>query len=182
MYAGRRDVKSDEVDDGLSGAHRACRPTRMVLDSETSEGGVVSLDAELGSTRPTVKRRRFTPKKRRLDGSLTSVIALMRALPLDDNGCQIWPAGAANNNGYGRFNVRIDGRQRGILAHRASLAAHLGRELTGAEEVMHSCDVPRCVNPDHLKIGTHRENMQDMMRKGRGGGFAAPKPSNERMT
>lgn len=121
-----------------------------------------------------MRRRRWAPKKRFLDGTVESAIRLMRSIEPDANGCQIWPAGAATNNGYGRFNVRDGaGKQRGVLAHRASLEAHLGRKLVRGEEVMHRCDVPRCVNPEHLVVGTHRENMIDMMSKGRAGGFAA---------
>mgnify|MGYP000870162498 CR=1 FL=1 len=99
----------------------------------------------------------------------------MRALPFDPRGCQVWALGAATNNGYGRFNYRDAGGQRLMPAHRASLAAHLGRELHPGEKVMHLCDVPKCVNPVHLAIGSHAENMADMARKGRGRSGASPR-------
>lgn len=53
-------------------------------------------------------------------------------------------------------------------AHRLSytLAKH---PIQSSEQlVMHSCDNPPCINPAHLSLGTHHENMQDMMRKNRG--------------
>ncbi len=37
-------------------------------------------------------------------------------------------------------------------------------------EVMHLCDVPGCINPKHLSLGTHKENMHDSIKKGRDGG------------
>lgn len=109
------------------------------------------------------------------DGTLPIVMQYMRDLPHDESGCQIWPLGAATNNGYGRFNIRVDGKQRGVLAHRASLADYLGRPLRDDERVLHSCDTPRCVNPAHLRVGTHAENMRDMALKGRGRSGAQPR-------
>lgn len=75
--------------------------------------------------------------------------------------CWIW-CGARNNNGYGVFRVR----GRNYLAHRYAYANDLDYPPK-TFEVLHSCDNPRCVNPDHLRLGTHADNMRDSATKGR---------------
>lgn len=76
--------------------------------------------------------------------------------------CWVW-TGATARNGYGVF--RIDGRNVG--AHRFSF--HLATGITPGElDVLHACDNPPCVQPDHLFLGTQRDNMADMHAKGRG--------------
>ncbi|MEU5341281.1 HNH endonuclease [Streptomyces sp. NPDC020766] len=73
-----------------------------------------------------------------------------------------------DRTGYGEFDVTENGRQRKFKATRW-IAGHLrGEELTRGEVVLHACDRPECVAPHHLRVGTHTENMLDMMTKGRG--------------
>lgn len=79
----------------------------------------------------------------------------------DGLGCWLW-TGLVNNMDYGTF--RIGGKS--VLVHRFSYELHRGAIPSGMV-VMHSCDVPGCVNPDHLKLGTMKDNTQDMMAKGR---------------
>lgn len=74
------------------------------------------------------------------------------------NGCLLW-TGPLNDDGYG---VLPHGRK----AHRAVYSMHHGT-IPGGLEVRHSCDVRACVNPDHLHLGTHLENMGDMVARGR---------------
>jgi HNH endonuclease len=78
------------------------------------------------------------------------------------NSCWLWTA-ALSPKGYGTF--RVGPRQR--RAHRVSYELFVGPIPDGAV-VMHSCDVPRCVRPDHLTAGSQLENQQDMTAKGRG--------------
>lgn len=74
-----------------------------------------------------------------------------------EGGCWLWRLGVVST-GYAHFC--------GKLAHRVSYRFYKG-EIPKGMVVMHSCDVRHCVNPDHLSIGTHKMNMEDMIRKGR---------------
>ena len=77
--------------------------------------------------------------------------------------CWVWTRGTYQL-GYGAF--RIDGRSVG--AHTQSWIFHFGQIPKGMQ-VCHRCDNPPCVRPDHLFLGTARDNVRDMMSKGRGG-------------
>jgi len=87
--------------------------------------------------------------------------------------CLIWTGG--QKEGYGVICVD---RKR-VLVHRLVLERKLGRDLQPGECACHSCDTPLCVNPEHLWLGTHQENMDDRERKGRG--VPPPRPKNEQM-
>lgn len=75
--------------------------------------------------------------------------------------CWLW-TGSRMGEWHGQFRFR----GRAFLAHRAAWTLYVG-EIPEGLLVCHKCDVPNCVNPDHLFIGTHKDNMQDMIRKGR---------------
>lgn len=78
--------------------------------------------------------------------------------------CWNWLWGK-NAQGYGR--VKIGGKL--YSAHRIAFAIAKGDELVhGAKRlVLHSCDNPSCCNPEHLRLGSYRDNMQDMLSRGR---------------
>ena len=84
----------------------------------------------------------------------------------DETGCWIWCASSARG-GYGQFNTSKDDGRKWYRAHRFSYEAYKGK-IPDGYVVMHVCDTPACVNPDHLKVGTQADNIADRDAKGRG--------------
>lgn len=78
--------------------------------------------------------------------------------------CWLW-TGDLNNHGYGVFYRMMPGSRK-IFAHRNSWILHFS-EIPSSAKVLHKCDTPACVNPDHLFLGSQRDNIQDMLNKGR---------------
>ena len=77
----------------------------------------------------------------------------------------MWTAATANG-GYG--TIGLGGRDAGNeRAHRLSWIWSNGRPLKPSEIVRHSCDVPACVNPKHLLVGTKLDNTHDAMERSR---------------
>jgi len=76
--------------------------------------------------------------------------------------CWLWK-GAKGKNSYGKMS--IDGKHK--KAHRISWEIYVG-EIPKDMHVLHKCDNPPCVNPNHLFLGTQADNNKDMFSKGRG--------------
>ena len=83
-------------------------------------------------------------------------------IPEPNSGCWLWTA-AYGRRGYGLI---WDGKRLAI-AHRVSWEMHRG-EIPAGLKVLHKCDVPPCVNPEHLFLGTQKDNVDDMLAKQRG--------------
>lgn len=79
-----------------------------------------------------------------------------------DNGCWEWTA-CLDKYGYGEF--RFEGKTK--RAHRVSWILKHG-SIDDSLFICHKCDNPKCVNPDHLFLGTRLDNQRDMSKKNRG--------------
>ncbi len=83
-----------------------------------------------------------------------------KASPPNHQGCRLW-LGAIGSDGYGHLRMG----KKVIAAHRVAFFIRHGRYPKGSAR--HSCDEPLCVEADHLIDGTHKENMEDCVRRGR---------------
>ncbi|HEU4986833.1 MAG TPA: HNH endonuclease [Rhizobiaceae bacterium] len=108
-------------------------------------------------------RRRLYVRKGQ-DQNATEHLARRLANGLDaaeDGQCWEWQR-AHNGQGYGRLTV--NGRQ--VYAHRLSFEL-AGGVIPDGLDVLHECDNPRCINPEHLSVGTRSKNMADCHARGR---------------
>jgi hypothetical protein len=85
---------------------------------------------------------------------------LRRVYKTDD--CWLWTGGRIKASGYGSF--WSNGKT--VSAHRWSYMHFVGKIPPGMS-VLHSCDQPSCVRPSHLRLGTQKDNVHDMIEKGR---------------
>jgi len=89
------------------------------------------------------------------------------------NDCWEWKA---KHQRYG--NIRVDGKV--TRAHRFSYSFFKG-EIPKGINVCHKCDNTYCVNPDHLFLGTQKDNHDDMVAKGRRASFVGEKNGNSKL-
>jgi hypothetical protein len=101
---------------------------------------------------------------------------LSRAEPEQNSGCWLWFR-SLDGKGYG--SVSLNGKN--VRAHRLSWVLHKGPIPHGLC-LLHKCDTPACINPDHMRIGTHAENMRDRTIKGRGATFPGNKNPNSKLS
>lgn len=96
-------------------------------------------------------------------------------IPSDPSQCWIWQGRL--RVGYG--SIQVANKER--FAHRLSWELKNGPIPEGMD-ILHSCDNPPCVNPDHLRPGTHLDNMREMYAKGRRKAASGERNGNAKLT
>lgn len=93
------------------------------------------------------------------------IAELLTRYTVTAKGCHEW-TGTRNKQGYGVIGMYIDGQAKGVPAPRLQWM-HTRGEIPAGCVIMHVCDNPPCINPDHLTMGTQAANLADMRHKGR---------------
>ena len=170
------------VQEGFSSAH--CKHGHL-LDAEntsyysTSEGKVwrvcktcrkTSKKASYLRNRAIRPRRLRTKEERRWAKIELTKLTLeerfwLKVESTPEQECWLWTGSRSTHWGYGFLFFK---NQR-LAAHRVSWEIANGQEIPPGFFVIHSCDVPLCVNPSHLRLGTAADNMADTVERGRHG-------------
>lgn len=119
------------------------------------------------------------PQNPKKQWGTTDLDRFMRYVRVTDT-CWLWTGSSYTQFGartYGQFYLA--GRR--TSAHRASYILHRGAIPDGLD-ILHSCDVKACVNPDHLRPGTHQENIREAFDKLPAGHFAGENNGRARLT
>jgi len=97
-------------------------------------------------------------------GHMTREELFDRTIPEPNSGCWFWD-GKCDRAGYGVVATR----PRHLSAHRLAYQLFCG-EIPEGGCILHSCDQPSCINPDHLRVGSHGDNSNDRVARGRAAG------------
>lgn len=107
-------------------------------------------------------------------------------MPHMDSPCWVWIGRYFTNNKsfpYGAFDLPGFPRNKSVYAHRFSWELANNQPIPKGLFICHKCDNPKCINPGHLFLGTHTDNMRDMANKGRTGGIRTGKDNrNTKLT
>lgn len=94
---------------------------------------------------------------------LSNHLAAIETTETSGGACVLWPFSTNGGEGGKYPQIRIEGANIRVTRH---IAQHLlARPLADDELIRHWCDTPRCVNPWHFEIGTHDDNMADMVQR-----------------
>ena len=99
----------------------------------------------------------------------------------EQSGCWNWAG--STTNGYGRLitGSRTNGTRKSMTAHRYSYLSFNG-EIKDSLFVCHKCDNKKCVNPSHLFLGTHQDNIDDREAKGRNNHVTGERVASSKLT
>lgn len=146
-------------------------PTTIAHAIQLYEDGLSlrKIQAAIGMNRETIRRvlhgrTRVRPRIYADDIPLRERLE-KHTLPEPMSGCWLWDGNSYHEFGYGLVSYK--GKQ--YATSRLAWMAYRG-PITKGMHVLHKCDNPTCLNPDHLFLGTHQDNVADMIRKGRHGG------------